>query len=218
MEPRDADLAREAARNALVVGAGPAGLAATYELRRAGIDAMILERGTRAGEAWRARHEDLRLNTIRWLSGLPGSPMPARFGRWVGRDDYVAYLEDYAKLNDLSIEFDVEVRRIDRVGSVWQLDTTRGARRAGDVVIATGHDRIPAVPVWPGAAAFRGEIRHVASVVRPRDFTGQDVLVVGGGNSGVEWVEHLVRIGAHSVWLSVRRPPNLVPRFSTTPT
>ncbi len=205
-------VAMHSAHEAVVIGAGPAGLAVAYELRRAGVDPVIFERGAAVGGSWRGRHEDLRLNTIRWLSGLPGLPIPRRYGRWLGRDEYVVYLETYARSKAFPIEYGVDVRCIDRLGAAWQIETSGGRRHASHVVVATGPDLVSWIPAWPGMAEFRRELRHVATARRPRDFANRKVLVAGGGNSGVEWSEHLVRCGARSVWLSIRRPPNLLPR------
>ena len=64
----------------LVVGAGAAGLGTAAELRRLGIDVVVLERGDAPGTAWRERYDGLRLHTIRRLSGLPGAPIPRSAG------------------------------------------------------------------------------------------------------------------------------------------
>ena len=53
------------------------------------------------GAAWQGRYDSLRLHTVRWLSGLPGAPIPRRYGRWVARDDLVTYLQDYADRFDI---------------------------------------------------------------------------------------------------------------------
>ena len=55
---------------AIVVGAGPAGLAAAAQLRRAGIPAVVLEQGAAIAPQWRARYDRLRLNSPRWFSAL----------------------------------------------------------------------------------------------------------------------------------------------------
>jgi cation diffusion facilitator CzcD-associated flavoprotein CzcO len=60
----------------VIVGAGPAGLAAAAALRTHGLDATILERGQHVGEQWRTRYDRLHLHTIRWLSNLPGYRIP----------------------------------------------------------------------------------------------------------------------------------------------
>ena len=56
----------------LIVGAGPAGLAAAGALAHLGLKALILERDC-VGSSWRGRYDRLRLNTSRWTSKLPHS-------------------------------------------------------------------------------------------------------------------------------------------------
>ncbi|MER7174412.1 flavin-containing monooxygenase [Streptomyces mesophilus] len=195
-----------------IIGAGPAGLAAADALRRRGIDPLLLERGESVGTSWRHRHEDLRLNTIRWTSGLPGLRIPRRSGRWVGRDDYIAYLERFARRARLRIHHGVEVLRIDGAPDGWRIDTGSRTYRSQHVIVATGHERIPKVPHWPGQEDFRPPIRHVATVRRAADFAGRRVLLVGAGNSGVEIAGHLVDAGVERLWVSVRTPPTILPR------
>jgi hypothetical protein len=95
-------------------------------------------------------------HTARWLSGLPGAPIPRRYGLWVGRDDFVAYLREYAARFGVRPEFGVEVRRIDRVDATWRIETSRGERSASTVVVATGYSRVPYLPDWPGRDSFTG--------------------------------------------------------------
>ncbi len=64
----------------VIVGAGPAGLAAARELRRAGLDPLVLERADAVAASWRARHDHLHLNTHRALSHQPGMRLPGRSG------------------------------------------------------------------------------------------------------------------------------------------
>ncbi|HMI81527.1 MAG TPA: NAD(P)/FAD-dependent oxidoreductase, partial [Solirubrobacterales bacterium] len=197
---------------AVVVGAGPAGLAAAAMLQRAGVPALVLERADAVGSSWRGRYDRLRLNTVSWVSSLPGCRFPRRLGRWVARDDYVAYLEEYARRRRLRIELGTEVSRLDRDGDGWRLQTSAGPIRAGAVVIATGHDRVPFVPDWPGREGFAGELLHAAAYRNPAPFRGRGVLVVACGNSGADIAADLAAGGAGRVQVSMRTPPNVFPR------
>ena len=92
----------------MVIGAGPAGLAAAAELRRRGLAAAVLERGDALGARWRSRYEGLRLNTYRAFSHLPGMPLPRAAGRYVSRDALIAYLEEYSRRFGLDVRLGVE--------------------------------------------------------------------------------------------------------------
>lgn len=60
----------------VVIGAGQAGLAAGYHLKRAGVDFAILDAETAVGDQWRRRWDSLRLFTPARHDALPGSPAP----------------------------------------------------------------------------------------------------------------------------------------------
>ncbi len=200
--------------DACIVGAGPAGLAAAAMLGRAGLRAVVLERSGRVGQRWRERRDHLRLNSVRWMSALPGYPIERRLGRWVGRDDYVAYLERYAERFEIDVRGDTSVDRIDRDGDRegWWLHTSAGELRAQIVVVATGWDNVPNVPSWPGAHDFPGELLHASAYRRPGPFRGREVLVVGLGSSGAEIAVDLLEGGARGVSVACRTAPNIFPR------
>lgn len=196
---------------AFVVGAGPAGLAVAAALRQRGMRCVVLERASTVGSAWQGRYDGLHLHTIRWLSALPGARIPRRYGQWVRRDDFVAYLTDYADRFGVEPEFDVNVERIDRRDGLWRLQTSAGPRDASAVVVATGYSRVPFMPEWPGRASFSVPIIHSADYRSPNSYSGQRLLVVGAGNSASEIAVELAQARV-SVDLSVRTAPNIVRR------
>lgn len=196
----------------VVVGAGPGGLAAAAALTREGIRTIVLERAETVGASWRSHYDRLHLHTVRWLSGLPGLAIPRREGRWVSRDGFVRYLERYARHHQLDVRTGIEVTRLSRAGGSWRLETSRGEWTAAGAVIATGYNRLPHLPPWPGREGFRGRILHSSAYRSGAAFAGQDVLVVGAGNSGAELAVDLVEHGAARVRVSVRTPPNVVRR------
>ena len=134
---------------ALVIGAGPAGLAAAVQMRRRGVKTLVLERSEAVGSSWRERYDQLRLNSLSWMSAIPHAPMPLSAGRWPTAGAYVEYLEATVERWALGVRHEIEVQRIDRVGPAYEISTHDGSFRAPSVVVATGYDRVGHMPDWP---------------------------------------------------------------------
>lgn len=205
--------ASTAAPDAIVIGAGPGGLAAAAALRHRGLRPLVLERGERLGTSWRNHYDRLHLHTTRRLSALPGLAIPRAYGRWVGRDDVVRYLERYAEHHDLDIATGIEVTRVEKANSGWELPASGGRVLTSPVVVvATGHNHTPYIPDWPGRNTFSGDLLHASDYRHAGPYAGRDVLVVGVGNTGAEIAVDLVEGGAARVRLAVRTPPHIMRR------
>jgi len=113
-------------QTAIIVGAGPAGLAAAAELGRRRIPAAVLERGDAVGASWYARYDRLRLNSSRWFSQLPGARYARGVGAFPSRDEMVRYLDRYAHRYELDVRLRTSVERIDRDGDGWVVRTSAG--------------------------------------------------------------------------------------------
>lgn len=200
-------------REAIVAGAGPAGLATAAVLKRRGFDVLVIERGPAVAMRWRDRYEGLRLNTMRVFSTLPGFRFARRYGRYPRREDFVEYLERYAAHHGLAIRFGTELHRVERAeeGGGWRFETSEAPLVARYAVVATGYDAIPSMPDWPGRDGFAGELIHAAEFRAAADYAGRDVLIVGAGNTGIDIAGHLLDAGAR-VALAMRTPPNIFPR------
>jgi cation diffusion facilitator CzcD-associated flavoprotein CzcO len=199
---------------AVVVGAGPAGLATALRLERRfpGRDEVLVLDRSGVAASWRARYAELRLNTTRSTSALPGRPIPRSAGRWPSRDDYVGYLEAAASSLRTPPQTGVRVLRVvGDPGRGWTVVTDVGPVSTLNVVVATGHDAVPHIPDWAKGTSYRGELQHVGNLGRLADFAGRRVVVVGAGNSGIDIVGHLAGVGAETV-VAMRTPPTIVPR------
>lgn len=205
-------LSRLERNEVVVIGAGPAGLAAAGALRHHGIPSVVLERSHAVGASWRGHYDRLHLHTVRWLSHLPGLKLPRRYGNWVSRDDLVAYLEHYVEAHNLNVQTGVEVEKLERVDSHWVIRTDVEDFAADRVVIATGYNKHPHLPDWPGLDTFTGDLIHSAYYKNPEPYVGKHVVVVGTGNSGAEICVDLLEGGAKRVCLSVRTPPTVLQR------
>jgi hypothetical protein len=199
----------------LIIGAGPAGLAAAAELRRLGVPAQVIERSHVVAPSWRARYDRLRLNTCRWNSKLrPEDRFEAGVPFFPKRDHTVHYLESFAARHDLKVRFGVQVDRIDPCPDGWLLSTTAEPLIARQVIVAIGHQHTPWIPAWPGRDQFPGRILHSLEYRNPEEFRDRDVLVVGGGCSGLDIARDLAQGGARRVRLAMRTQPNLLLKMS----
>jgi cation diffusion facilitator CzcD-associated flavoprotein CzcO len=201
----------------VVVGAGTSGLASAAELGRAGIKTVVLEEAEQVGSSWRKRYDRLRLNSPRPFSKLPKGRYPRKTGIFPSRDEVVGYLEDYTHKKELDVRFGTRLERLDRNGHGWVLRTSSGDMNARQVIVASGHERRPFMPDWPGREDFRGRLIHSADYRNPEPFRNEDVLVVGPGCSGAEIAYDIMEGGARRVRLAVRTPPNILIRNPAGP-
>ncbi|MBM7785337.1 flavin-containing monooxygenase [Tenggerimyces flavus] len=177
----------------LVVGAGQAGLAVGYHLRRLGLDAQLVDAGSEVGHVWRSRWNSLRLFTPAQYSGLPGLPFPAPDDTHVGRAEVADYLGQYAKHAELPIRFDARVTSLNRLDGGFSAELSDGERLpATQVVVATGAYAIPYVPA---DLAVGVPSVHTSAYREPSQLPGDRVLIVGGGNSGMQIADELALAG-----------------------
>jgi cation diffusion facilitator CzcD-associated flavoprotein CzcO len=196
---------------AIIVGAGPAGLASAMAMRAAGIEVAVFEKAGCVGAVWRRHYDRLHLHTDRKHSGLPGMAMPPAYPTYPSRLQVVEYLESYAARFDIRPVFDTSVSSIRRDGAQWCAQTAQGPIRAPVVVVATGIADAPYRPSWPGLESCRIPVIHSSEYRNPEPFAGKRVLVVGFGNSGGEIALDLANAGV-DVALAVRGPVQILPR------
>jgi putative flavoprotein involved in K+ transport len=200
----------------VIVGGGAAGLSAAGALKHAGLAAVVLDKDRQIGGTWARRYDRLHLHTIRPLSGLAHHPIPHGLPRYLARDQFVAYLNEYVRRFDLKIVAGCAVGRVrmdsDRRHPSWLVESDCGTWRCRAVVIATGHYNVPVLPNWPGHETYSGSLVHSVDYRNGRGYVGKHVLVIGSGNSGTEIAADLVEHGAALVAISIRTPPPIVPR------
>ncbi len=199
----------------VIVGAGASGLSAAGALERLGIKSVVLEEDEQLGGTWARRYDRLHLHTVRGFSGLAHFPIPSRYPRYLSREEFVAYLGEYAQHFDLQVVTGCQVHKIRQepgTPSSWVAATDRGDWHCGVIIIATGQYRIPILPQWDGRSTYQGDLTHSLSYRSALPYAGKRVLVVGAGNSGTEIATDLAENGAAFVALAIRTPPPIVPR------
>jgi indole-3-pyruvate monooxygenase len=197
--------------SAIVIGAGPAGLAVGASLRVAGVPFVILERAERVASSWRNHYERLHLHTTKSASELPFLSFPKHYPRYPSRHQVVEYLEAYARHFRIEPIFGQEVRLARRVGPMWGVAAADTVYRAPFLVIASGINAEPFRPSFEGEVDFGGEIIHSAEYREGSRFRGRRVLVVGLGNSGAEIAIDLHENGSLPT-VAVRGPLVVMPR------
>lgn len=197
----------------VVIGAGQAGLAASYHLTQRGREHVVLERG-RVGETWRSqRWDDFVLNTPNWGQQLPGfhyqGTDPDAFAPLA---EVIVYLEDYARAIDAPVRSGMDVTRVRHGDGRFLVETTHGSLEASNVVVAAGAYQRPTPS--PLAETVPDELHqlHTSEYRRPEQLPSGGVLVVGSGQSGCQIAEELLAAG-RTVYLSVGRCPWLPRRY-----
>jgi cation diffusion facilitator CzcD-associated flavoprotein CzcO len=197
--------------DAIIVGAGPAGLAVGACLARAGVSATILEQSAGVGATWHRHYARLHLHTDKTRSQLPFAAFAAECPRYPSRQQVIDYLQSYAGAFRLDIRFGQQVVEARPLDGGWEVRTQDQCYRTRNLVLATGYNREPNLPTWPGQSSFRGLVLHSSDYRDGEPFRGRRVLVVGFGNSGGEIAIDLCEHGAEPS-IAVRGPVNVVPR------
>ncbi|MBV6652958.1 MAG: NAD(P)/FAD-dependent oxidoreductase [Mameliella sp.] len=196
----------------LIIGAGPAGLAIAGRLRKRGLEFTMIEQSDEVGHAWHHHYDRVHLHTVKAFSHLPYRPFPDHYPLYVSRQQLVDYMEEYASHFNIQPLFGHSLERVTREEGHWVASCSNGVVfEAGQVVFATGVNRIPNIPHFENQEDFSGQIIHSRAYKNAVPFQGETVLVMGMGNTGAEIALDLSEAGVKTL-ISVRGTVNIVPR------
>lgn len=202
----------------VIIGAGSAGLALAYQLKKRGIFPRIIDAAPQVAASWRSRHAQLTLNTHKSISNIPGLKLPKSYPAYPTRDQYVAYMENYVEFLGLPIEWNTVAQSLRQTAAGhWQVKTSNGMIESKQVVLCTGSDRVPHLPNWPGREKFQGSLIHAGAFRHAEDYRDQSVLLVGAGNSGVDIGNYLAKESLKPSWFSIRNSNWIAPKFLLGP-
>jgi putative flavoprotein involved in K+ transport len=170
----------------IIIGAGQAGLAAGYYLRKAGDDFVIIDTVKDVGDSWRKRWDSLRLFTPSQYDHLPELPFPAKKGTMPSKDEMADYLKKYAEKFKLPLRLDEKVNHLSKTESGFEIVTSKAILKCDRVIIATGTNPQPRIPGFAKDINESIHQIHSSQYFNPDSLPSGNVLVVGAGTSGVE--------------------------------
>jgi thioredoxin reductase/NAD-dependent dihydropyrimidine dehydrogenase PreA subunit len=186
-----------AACDVLIVGSGPAGLAAAAAARERGLSSVVLEQAENLGGT--IFHYPRRKLVLVQAVDIPiyGRLKEAEYEK----EELLEVLQELCRRGRLDVRFHERVTGVERSGKLLTVRSTSGVTAARFVVLALGRR---GTPRKLGAAGE--ELPKVMyQLVDAESYQGQRILVVGGGDSAVEAAIGLARQPGNRVTLSYRR-------------
>ncbi|KAL3507439.1 hypothetical protein ACH5RR_032821 [Cinchona calisaya] len=204
----------------VIVGGGPSGLAVAAGLQQQGVPFIILERTNCIASLWQNRTYDrLKLHLPKQFCELPYFPFPKDFPEYPTKNQFIEYLESYAKHFKINPRFNESVQsaKYDEKCGSWRIKTVVTTDNSeveyicSWLVAATGENAEKMVPNFDGLQEFSGQVMHACDYKSGKAYEGKRVLVVGCGNSGMEVSLDLCNYNAFP-WMVTRSSVHVLPR------
>ena len=203
--------------DAIVIGAGIAGMYMLYRLRELGLSVRVFETGSGVGGTWYwNRYPGARFDSESYTYGYSFSEELLQ--EWDWSEHFAAQPETLRYLNYVADKFDlrrdirfnsrVVAARFDEATRRWEVALESGDRAAARFLItAIGPLSADTLPRIPGVESFRGQSFHTYRWPHdPVDFTGRRVAVIGTGATGVQVIQTIAPlVGQLTVF---QRTPN----------
>jgi cation diffusion facilitator CzcD-associated flavoprotein CzcO len=205
--------------DAVIVGAGFAGIGAAIQLKRLGYDDfVILEREDDLGGTWYVNHyPGLAVDVPTTTYSYFFEPNPNWSRLFTPGPELKQYADDVADKYDVRrhIRFNtsVEGARWDEDASVWRVALADGeSLTARYLLTATGFLSQPKVPDIPGISSFEGKVIHTTDWEDGFDPTGRRIAVIGTGATAVQLIPELAKTAA-DLTVYQRTPIWVVPKI-----
>src|SRR5215212_7505895 len=203
--------------DAVIVGAGFAGLYMLYRLRNLGLSVRVIEAGGGIGGTWYwNRYPGARCDVESMDYSYSFSNELQQEWHWTERyasqPEILRYIEHVADRFDLRRDIQLETRvtaaRFDEAATRWHIETECGDHvSARYCIMATGCLSSAQVPAFPGLECFAGTTYHTSHWPHTDvDFTDQRVGVIGTGSSAIQSIPIIARQAAALVVF--QRTPN----------
>lgn len=180
----------------LIVGAGPAGLAASLKATERRLNYLTIDQDDIGGTIRKYPRRKLT------LTGPVDMPLVGRIDRHEFlKEELLEFWQHTILSHQLRIRTGVKLQGVEREGSVFVARTSSGSIRARRIVLALGRRGSPRKLGVPGEDAEK-VLYHLLDAAT---YTQTRILVVGGGDSAVEAATALASQSGNEVTLSYRR-------------
>ena len=167
----------------IVVGAGPAGITASVYAARKKMDFLVISKDIGGQTAWSGDIENY--TGYQFISG----------------PELASKFEEHMRQYNITVKENEEVREVKKLNQIISLTSDKGTYEAKTLIIASGK-RTKELNV-PGEKEFKNKgLTYCATCDAPL-FSGKDVAVIGGGNSGLDATLQLMRIARHIYLINI---------------
>jgi cation diffusion facilitator CzcD-associated flavoprotein CzcO len=216
LEERQAEIAFDGRDpDVLVVGGGHAGISAAVELKRLGLDTLVIDRQQRVGDNWRLRYHGLKLHNKTPVNHLRYMPFPPNWPDYIPKDKIANWLEAYVESMEINFWTGTvfEGAEYHQPTQTWMARIRRGdgsvrMLRPKHIVMATSVSGTPNIPTIATIENFAGEVLHSSRFAAGAQWRGKSVVVMGTGTSAHDICQELQANGADVTM--VQRSPTLV--------
>ncbi len=194
--------------DAIIVGAGFAGLYMLHQLRGRGFKARIFEAGTGVGGTWYwNRYPGARCDVESMQYSYQFSPELQQDWRWSERyaaqPEILTYANHVADRFDLRRDIQLDTRVLkatfDEAANRWTLETSDGKTTTAQIcIMATGCLSSTNTPKFEGLDSFNGPTYHTGNWPHEKvDFTGKTVAMIGTGSSAIQSIPIIAAQARH---------------------
>ncbi|MCO6512525.1 MAG: NAD(P)-binding domain-containing protein [Aridibacter famidurans] len=176
----------------LIIGAGPAGISAAWEAKKAGLDYLVIEKGLIGNTIYNYPVGLTVFSTPDELEFREGDLDPARDKPT--REELLSYYVRFVIENDLKVRTEETVLGVSKTGEGFEIKTDTDAYRSANVLFASGAMDYPRKLGVPGEDLPK--VSHHFRETYP--WVRKKALVVGGGNSAGEAALFLAGEGAEA--------------------
>lgn len=184
----------------IIIGAGQAGLSASYFLKKEEVNHIVLEQNE-IGCSWISqRWNSFKMNTPNWMTWLPGMELSAEIREnFMTKDEFVSYLKKYVHTFQLPVKENYKVSRLQKINDKFLITTENNGQQtqwqAKNVIIASGMMNKIRLPDLSHSVPQNITQLHASEYKNPQQLPEGNILIVGAAQSGCQIAEELALAG-----------------------